>query len=116
MIPPLPTFNDDVSDNVALDLLVAHSCATENKWKETKNDMTYEQMFKDILVKVRQAGYTAHHNRHFLTLKCFQTTRKPTIIQMLLYQWGNIIRSAVEQVVDLQAAGIGGDFDDITVL
>ena len=35
---------------------------------------------------------------------------------MLLYQWENMIRSTVEQVVDLQAAGVGGDFDDITVL
>ena len=69
------------------------------------NDVTNEQIFKAILVKVRQAGCKDHHNCYFLTLKYFQTAGKTTIIRMLLYQWGDMIRFAVEQAVN-----VGGDF------
>ena len=48
-----PTFNDNISDKVAPEHLIAHSCATANKWKDNMNEVTNEEKFKEILVKVR---------------------------------------------------------------
>ena len=107
----VPHIKKNESNEVAPDLLIAHSCATEHKWKGTTNNLTNEQMIKDILVKVRQVGYKDHHNRHFLTLKHFQTAGKITIIQMLLYQWDDRIRLSIEQAVKP-----GGDFEGIAVV
>ena len=71
-----PRFNVNVSDEVAPDLLIAHSCATENKWKETVNNVTNEQTIKEMLVKVKHANYTAYHNHNFPTLTHLQTAGK----------------------------------------
>ena len=73
---------------LAPDLLLAHSCETENKWKETVNNVTNEQKFKGSFFVVRQAVYTAYHNCHFPTLTHYQMAGKTTTIKMLLYWWG----------------------------